>query len=52
MLVREYLGEAYLQIGDLGKAKNQLAEIVKRKGKDCAEYRVLSAEIDAASKAG
>jgi tetratricopeptide (TPR) repeat protein len=51
-LVREYLGEAYLQIGDMGKAKNQLAEIVKRKGKDCAEYRVLSAEIEAASKAG
>lgn len=51
-LVREYLGEAYLQIGDMAKAKNQLAEIEKRKGKDCAEYRVLSAQIEAASKAG
>jgi tetratricopeptide (TPR) repeat protein len=51
-LVREYLGEAYLQIGDMAKAKNQLAEIEKRKGRDCAEYRVLSAEIEAASKAG
>lgn len=51
-LVREYLGEAYLQIGDMAKAKNQLAEIEKRKGKDCAEFRVLSAQIEAASKAG
>lgn len=51
-LVREYLGEAYLQIGDMAKAKGQLAEIEKRKGMDCAEYRVLSAQIEAASKAG
>lgn len=50
-LVREYLGEAYLQIGDMAKARNQLAEIEKRKGTDCAEYRVLSAQIKAASKA-
>jgi tetratricopeptide (TPR) repeat protein len=51
-LVREYLGEAYLQIGDMAKAKGQLAEIEKRKGRDCAEYRVLSAQIEAVSKAG
>jgi len=51
-LVREYLGEAYLQIGDTAKAKDQLAEIEARKGKDCAEYRVLSAQIEAVSKTG
>ncbi len=51
-LVREYLGEAYLQIGDMAKAKDQLTEIKRRKGVDCAEYRVLSAQIDAATKAG
>jgi tetratricopeptide (TPR) repeat protein len=51
-LVREYLGEAYLQIGDTAKAKDQLSEIERRKGRDCVEYRVLSAQIEAASKAG
>lgn len=47
-LVREYLGEAYLQIGDVKNAENQLAEIKARKGTDCDEYRVLSAQIDKA----
>jgi tetratricopeptide (TPR) repeat protein len=51
-LVREYLGEAYLQIGDMRDARGQLAEIEKRKGRDCEEYRVLSAQIDKAEKAG
>ena len=32
-LVREYLGEAHLQIGDLAGAREQLAEIEKRTGK-------------------
>ena len=41
-LVREYLGEAYLQLGDVASAKNQLSEIEKRCGKGCKEYTALS----------
>lgn len=41
-LVREYLGEAFLQKGDLKNAKIQLNEIEKRCGSDCAEYAELS----------
>lgn len=48
-LVREYMGEAYLQLGDLDSAKNQLAEIEKRKGKGSREYVLLANEI---AKAG
>lgn len=46
-LVREYMGEAYLQLGDVASARQQLGEIEKRCGKDCREYSMLSAEIDA-----
>ncbi|PSJ60545.1 tetratricopeptide repeat protein [Kumtagia ephedrae] len=46
-LVREYLGEAHLQRGDVAAAKNQLAEIEKRCGTACEEYRELAAQIDA-----
>ena len=46
-LVREYLGEAHLQIGDVPAAREQLSEIEKRCGKGCAEYAVLSKQIDA-----
>lgn len=46
-LVREYLGEAQLQLGDVDAAREQLAEIEKRCGKGCAEYAELSAQIDA-----
>jgi tetratricopeptide (TPR) repeat protein len=46
-LVREYLGEAHLQLGDLAGAQEQLAEIEKRCGKSCEEYSLLSAQIDA-----
>ena len=42
---REYLGEAYLQIGEPGKAKEQLAEIAKRCGVACEDYRLLAEEI-------
>jgi tetratricopeptide (TPR) repeat protein len=45
-LVREYLGEAHLQIGDLKGAQEQLAEIEKRVGKDSREYGMLSEQID------
>ena len=46
-LVREYLGEAYIQLGDVAAARTQLGEIEKRCGKGCAEYAELAKEIDA-----
>ena len=46
-LVREYLGEAHLQLGDVAAAKAQLGEIEKRCGTNCEEYVELSAQIDA-----
>ena len=49
-LVREYMGEAYLQLGDVASAQGQLDEIAKRCGKDCREYSLLSAQIDAHMK--
>jgi tetratricopeptide (TPR) repeat protein len=42
---REYLGEGYLQKGDIGSAKEQLAEIAKRCGTSCEAYKDLSEEI-------
>ncbi len=47
VLVREYMGEAHLQLGDVEAAKVQLSEIEKRCGKGCAEYTELSSRIDA-----
>ena len=44
-VAREYLGEGYLQKGDLGSAKQQLAEISKRCGVSCEEYKDLAEEI-------
>ena len=44
-VAREYLGEGYLQKGDLGSAKQQLAEIAKRCGVSCEEYKDLAEEI-------
>jgi tetratricopeptide (TPR) repeat protein len=46
-LVREYLGEAHLQLGDVASAKEQLSEIQKRCGTGCEEYTELSTQIDA-----
>ncbi|HEY5818873.1 MAG TPA: tetratricopeptide repeat protein [Mesorhizobium sp.] len=46
-LVREYLGEAHLQLGDVASAREQLSEIEKRCGKGCAEYAELAKQIDA-----
>jgi tetratricopeptide (TPR) repeat protein len=42
---RQYLGEAFLQIGELGRAKEQLAEIAKRCGVACEDYQLLADEI-------
>jgi tetratricopeptide (TPR) repeat protein len=39
--VREYLGEAYLQKGDVAKAKEQLMEIADRCGGPCDDYELL-----------
>ena len=47
VLVREYLGEAHLQIGNVAAAREQLGEIEKRCGKGCKEYAELSNQIDA-----
>lgn len=47
VLVREYLGEAYLQMGDLAAAEGQLDEIARRCGQACAEYAQLEAHISA-----
>jgi len=51
-LVREYMGEAHLQLGDVKAAREQLAEIEKRCGKGCAEYAELSRQIAAFEKRG
>ncbi len=45
----EYLGEAYLQMKDMTKAKEQLAQIEKLCGnKTCEEYKDLSAAMKTA----
>lgn len=45
-LTREYMGEAYLQLGDVAGARQQLAEIGKRAGTASREYGMLSGQID------
>lgn len=42
---REYLGEAYLQKGDLSSAKAQLTEIANRCGETCETYTTLAKHI-------
>lgn len=42
---RQYLGEAFLQIGAPDKAKEQLSEIARRCGVGCEDYRLLADEI-------
>jgi tetratricopeptide (TPR) repeat protein len=44
---RQYLGEAYLLKGDVGKAKEQLDEIADRCGGPCEDYSLLVAAIAA-----
>jgi tetratricopeptide (TPR) repeat protein len=46
-LAREYMGEAYLQKGDLVSAKAQLTEIAARAGTASAEYIELQKRIAA-----
>jgi tetratricopeptide (TPR) repeat protein len=47
VLAREYMGEAYLQKGDLASAKGQLVEIAARAGTSSAEYLELAKRIAA-----
>lgn len=42
---RQYLGEAFLQLGQPDKARQQLAEIAKHCGTACDDYRLLADEI-------
>jgi Flp pilus assembly protein TadD len=44
-VVREYLGEGYLQQGKPELAKEQLSELERRCGKGCIEYRTLVAAL-------
>lgn len=44
-LAREYMGEAYLQLGDVGSARAQLREIADRCGTGCDEYLELERQI-------
>lgn len=46
VLAREYLGEGYVAAGKLDLAKEQLAEIATRAGKDSEEYIDLNAAIN------
>ncbi|MGD9867833.1 MAG: tetratricopeptide repeat protein [Hyphomicrobiales bacterium] len=46
-IAREYLGEGYLQKGDVASARLQLAEIEKRCGRTCHEYEELDEAINA-----
>ncbi len=46
VIARAYLGEAYLDKGELSKASDQLFEIEKRCGTACVEHQELSAQID------
>lgn len=48
---RQYLGEAFLQIGDPARAREQLAEISKRCGVACEDYQSLADEISKYEKA-
>ncbi len=43
--VREYLGEAYLMVGNLPKAEEQLAVLDKLCSASCEEYRELKEKI-------
>jgi cytochrome c-type biogenesis protein CcmH/NrfG len=43
----EYLGEAYLMVGNVAKAKEQLDVLERLCGKGCEEYKMLQAELTA-----
>ena len=42
----EYVGEAYLQVGDPAKAEEHLAQLAKICSSSCEEYRDLKAKIE------
>ena len=44
-LAREYMAEAFLQLGKVDKAREQLAELGERCGTDCREYKLLDDQI-------
>lgn len=48
---REYLGEAYIQTGQLDKAREQLAALERLCGRQCEEYRDLAAALGGAAPA-
>ncbi|MGI9480779.1 MAG: tetratricopeptide repeat protein [Hyphomicrobiales bacterium] len=48
VLAREYMGEAFLQIGNIAAAQNQLSEIEKRCGTACPSYVELAGLIKSA----
>lgn len=52
VLAREYMGEAYLTLGDIAAAKAQLSEIGTRCGTGCAEYAALAKQVAAAEAKG
>jgi tetratricopeptide (TPR) repeat protein len=51
-VARAYLGEAFLQKGNVEKAREQLAEIEKRCGTSCTEHIELSMQIEAYERTG
>ena len=51
-VARAYLGEAFLEKGEIASAKQQLSEIEKRCGQSCAEYTELSAQISSFETTG
>lgn len=46
ILAREYLGEGYVKLGQIDKAREQLSEIGTRCGTACEEYLLLASAID------
>ena len=49
---RQYLGEAFLQLGRPDQAREQLSEIAKRCGVACEDYRLLAEAIAKGKTAG
>lgn len=45
VVARAYLGEAYLSVGDMRSARNELAQIARRCGANCAAYDELARQI-------
>jgi tetratricopeptide (TPR) repeat protein len=48
----EYLGELYVELNDLPKAKERLAKLTQLCGTSCEEYRDLKAMIDKSEASG